>query len=88
MEQSLAKTNLTLESRNQLSITGVKKVKTTEPNQVVAALEDCMVVITGVNLSVENLSVKEGLLELTGLVTSIRYTNNHSKRFSVRNIFR
>ena len=88
MEQNLTRSNLTLENRTNLAITGIKKIKTTEPSQVVALLDNCVIVITGQNLSVENLSVKEGTLELSGLVSSIRYTNSASKRFSLRNIFR
>lgn len=82
------KSNLTLNNRSELSITGVTKVKTTEHNQIVAALDNSLIVITGSNLSVQNLSIREGLLELTGNIDGIRYTNSHSKKFSVKNMFK
>ena len=83
------KSNLSLENRTLLTMTGIKKVRTTEPQQIVANLENCVVVINGLGLSVQNISIREELLEVSGLVTSIRYTSDaQSKRFSFRNLFR
>jgi len=82
------RSNLTLENRQTLSLTGVKKIRTTEPTQVVADLENCTIIITGTNLSVENLSVREGVLDLVGIVNSIRYVGSVTKRWSIKNIFR
>jgi len=87
MEQG-TKSNLTLENRNTMQVTGIKKIKTTEATQVIASLENCQIVISGTGLSVQALSVKEGVLELTGLITGIRYTNNQTKKFSVKNMFK
>ncbi|MCL2846233.1 MAG: hypothetical protein FWE38_00920 [Firmicutes bacterium] len=80
--------DLTLANRSLLTLTGIKKIKSSEPGQVVAALENCMIVITGSNLSVQSASVKEGNLEISGMVTSIKYTNTVKKGFSIRNMFR
>ena len=85
---AVSNSNLTLNNRNEMTITGIKKVKTTEQNQVVAALDNSLIVITGSNLSVQNLSIREGLLELSGNVDGIRYTSSHSKKFSVKNMFK
>jgi sporulation protein YabP len=81
-------TTLSLQNRELLVTTGIKKVLTTEPTQIVARLDNTTLVIMGQNLSVQNLSVREGVLEVVGIVTQIKYTNTHSKRFSLRNIFR
>jgi len=86
--EAMTRSNLTLENRQSLSVTGIKKVRTTEPNQVVAVLDNCMILVSGSNLSVENLSIKEGILEVSGNINGIRYTNNRTKRFSVKNMFR
>ena len=82
------KSHLTLENRNSLTITGIKKVKTTEPNCVVAQLDSCIVVVSGSGLSVQNLSVRDGLLEISGNVMSIKYTKAHNRGFSLKNMFR
>jgi len=82
------KSNLSLENRTTLRLTGIKKIKTTEPESVIASLENCIIIISGKNLSVQTICVKEGILELSGLVTGIRYTNSQTRRFSLKNLFK
>jgi len=80
--------NLTLNHRTELSITGIKKVRSTEPSVITATLDNTGIVINGSNLSVEHLDIKEGVLKITGMVNSIKYTNNVSKSFSIKNMFK
>ena len=79
---------LVLKNRNNLSLTGIKKIKTAEPNQVVAVLENSSIVINGTNLSVQNVSVANGLLELTGAINGIKFVNSTQTKFSVKNMFK
>jgi len=79
---------LTLNNRTDLSLTGIKKVKNAEPNIVTALVGDGAIIISGQNLSVQQLDIKEGNLVIAGKVTSMKYTNQVSKNFSIRNIFR
>ena len=79
---------LNLINRNKLSLTGITKVKSTEPSAVIAILADGSIIISGANLSVENLNIKEGVLELSGTVNSIKYSNQVSKSFSFKNMFK
>lgn len=88
LPNSPTKSNLSLNGRTALSISGVKKVKSTESARVVAVLDNCQIVISGNNLSVQNVSISTGILDLTGLVTSILYTHNGKRKFSLRNIFK
>ena len=80
--------NLTINKRTELSLTGVKKVKSTEPSLVIANLDDTSIIINGQNLSVQHLDIKEGNLEITGTINSIKYTNQVSKNFSLKNMFK
>ena len=80
--------NLILNNRNLLSLTGVKKVKSTEPSCVTAVLDNCMIIVSGNNLTVQQLNIEAGTLDLTGVVTSIKYTNSVSKKFSFKNMFK
>ena len=80
--------NLVLTNRQELSLTGIKKVKTTEPTSIVAVMENSLILIKGSNLSVLNLSIKDELLDITGVINSITYTTNQAKRFSLRNLFK
>ena len=81
-------TSLSLNNREVLNITGIKRVRTTEPTTIVADLENCLIIINGTNLSVQALSIDNGTLDIVGLINSIKYTNNHAKRFSLRNLFK
>ena len=81
-------TSLSLDNREVMKVTGIKSVKTTEPTMVVASLDNSLIIIKGANLSVQNLSIDRGELDLTGLVNSITYSTNHAKRFSLRNLFK
>ena len=84
------KSNLTLTGRNNLSISGVKKVRSAEPSQVTAILDNCQIIIQGSNLSVQNVSIPSGILELTGIVNCVRYTGagGGARKFSIKNMFK
>ena len=83
------KSDLTLINRNQLSITGVKKIKSSEPEQIVLILRDSGLVISGTNLFVVSASMQTGEVSIGGIVKALRYTNAGEKRkFSFKNIFR
>ena len=90
MENSevVSRTTLTLVNRASLSLSGVRRVKSSEPACVVAILDNCTVVISGSNLTVQNVSISSGTMELTGVVSQIKYANSASRKFSFRNIFK
>jgi len=84
------KSNLTITGRSSLSLSGVKKVRSAEPSQVVAILDNCQIIIQGANLNVQNVNIPSGILELTGVINSIRYTGAGSgaRKFSLKNMFK
>ena len=89
MENMLAsKSDLTVLARNNLTLTGVKKIRSTEPTSVVAQLDNCTIIISGQNLSVQSASISSGELELTGSITSVRWAKTQVKKWSVKNMFR
>lgn len=82
------KSDLTLINRNQLNVTGVKKIKSSEPEQIVLILQNAALVIGGTNLFVVSASIQSGEVEIGGLVKSLRYTGVADKRkFSFKNMF-
>jgi len=83
MEHSLA-----LNKRTNLSLTGIKKVKSAEPTTVVAEIENGAIVVSGNGLAVETLDVKGGTMTLVGMVNAIKYTNKSAKSFSLKNMFK
>ena len=82
------KSDLTLLNRRQLNITGVKKIKSSESEQIVLLLQNAGLVIGGVDLFVVSASIETGEVSITGLIKSMRYTGITDKRkFSFKNIF-
>ena len=80
---------MTLVNRNQLNVTGVKKIKSSEPEQIVLILHDTALMIGGTNLFVVSASIQTGEVSIGGLVKSLRYTGVSDKRkFSFKNMFR
>ena len=80
--------NLILNKRTEMNLTGVVKVRSTEPHIVSAVLSDGNVLIGGANLSVQHLDLKEGVLQVQGRIDSIRYTKGTARSFSFKNMFR
>ena len=82
------KSDLTLLNRSQLNVTGVKKIKSSEPEQIVLILHNAALVIGGANLFVVSASIQTGEVAIGGLVKSMKYTGIADKRkFSFKNLF-
>jgi hypothetical protein len=85
------KTNsdLALSGRIKLSVTGIKKIKSSEPQQIVLILDNCAMVVGGTNLFIVTANVAAGDVEISGLVDSIKYTGvAEKKKFSLKNMFK
>jgi len=82
------KSNLVLNNRQDMSLTGIIKVRSSEPNQIIAMIDNGNIIIHGQNLSVQQLDIKEGTLQVTGTVNAIKYSNQISKSFSFKNMFK
>jgi len=82
------KSGLNLLNRTILNLTGIKKVKSTEPGKIIAILDNCAIVIVGSNLSVQNLNISSGVLDITGVVNSINYTGAKDRKFSFKNLWK
>ncbi|MDR0384317.1 MAG: YabP/YqfC family sporulation protein [Christensenellaceae bacterium] len=84
-----AKNYLSLLDRIKLNVTGVKKIKSSDPSQTVLILDNTALVISGTNLSVENASIQTGEVEISGFINSIKYSSVSRKtRFSFKNMFK
>jgi hypothetical protein len=81
--------DLALSGRIKLSVTGVKKIKSSEPAQVVLILSNCAVVIGGSNLYIVIANISTGEVEILGRVDNIKYTGTETRqRFSLKNMFK
>ena len=82
------KSDLSVLSRNSLTLTGVKKIRSTASEQVVVQLDNCTVLITGSGLNVQSASIQTGELELSGNVSGVRWVKTQAKKWSIKNMFR
>jgi hypothetical protein len=90
-ENEIGKTDsdLTLSGRIKLSVTGVKKIKSSEPTQIVLILSNCAMVIGGFNLYIVTASISTGEIEILGRVDNIKYAGATEKqKFSLKNMFK
>ena len=73
-EKVTGNSHLVLANRKNLQIKGVERVKSTMPNQVVAIVAGASMSVNGNDLSVENLSVTTGNLEISGTINEIKFS--------------
>lgn len=68
----------------KLSATGVKEVREFSDEFVLCSLESSGLTVEGRGLSVKSLDVQNGILEIDGEVTSVRYGNGGKESFIKR----
>ena len=70
--------NLILENRKSLTATGVSNVDSFDEQTVVAYTDLGELVIKGSNLHISKLNTETGELTMSGEISSMSYTENHS----------
>ena len=75
---------LSLDSRNNLSITSVDDVLSFDDSLISLAVGETVLNISGEGLSIKNLSIENGDITVNGIVSAIVYFDNtpKKKRFS------
>ena len=81
--------NLVLNNRKNLNITGVKDVDKFDEREIIAITNQGKLRINGDNLKIGKLSVESGTLELSGKINSLSYIDSHeiTKNF-FKNLFK
>lgn len=69
---------INLESRKNLTVTGVKEVDSFDECEVVACTDMGKLLIKGQNLNIKKLNLETYDLEITGKITSLDYLDNSS----------
>lgn len=67
---------IVLKNRNNLKITGVKKLYSLDENLFVIETNLGKMKITGTDLEMQQLDIAEGILLINGTIDSIEYTEN------------
>ena len=71
---------VTLEGRSRLCVTGVEEVESFDENTIVMRTEKGTMVVRGVELHIEQLSLDGGELRVDGHVDSISYEDEGGER--------
>ena len=75
-ERRITKHRLTLENRENASISGITDVISFDEEQIICDTELGVIIIKGANLHVSNLNVDSGELDIYGEITAITYEEN------------
>lgn len=86
-EKVFNESEIVLKNRKQLNISGVEKVYEANASKVQLRTSGSNLMILGENLSVERLSVEEGVIEISGLVCELKFNSNGGKNF-LKKIFK
>lgn len=77
-----------LDHMHSVSMTGVLDVPTFTDKTVVVRLEGETLTITGSNLAVKNLDVESGKLQISGQITSLKYSTQSTPTSFAKRLFR
>jgi len=69
---------LVMENREQISLTGVKKVQSFDPKEIILETELGILSIKGEQLGIKLLNLEEGKIDLQGYVGALIYHRNTS----------
>lgn len=72
---------ITLQNRNQLSLSGVEKVVSMSENQICLVASSSPLAISGHGLTVLKLDVDNGILKIAGTVNSMKYDEKKENLF-------
>jgi len=91
-ETKLADHKLVLFNQEQMELTGINRVESFNPEEILLETELGLVAIKGEDLDMHNLNLEQSLVEITGLVTEIIYTGEKAgamgKRGFLERIFK
>lgn len=71
---------LTMDNREFLSLTGISKVQSFDPKEIVLETIQGLLSIKGEKLGIKHLDLKEGLVEVEGHVDALIYPRNGGSR--------
>ena len=89
MNEKFVKENIIrLINRNDLSISGVNKVVSFSPNQIILVCLDCQITICGEQLQTIKLDEENGEIVVQGLINSIKWNEKKEKIGLIKRIFK
>ena len=88
MENKVTNSKLILENRTNLEVTGVSKVVSVNESRAMVVINGTKLCILGNNISIENLNVSDGLLQLSGIFNEFKYMGKDVKISFFKRLFK
>ncbi|WP_088188621.1 sporulation protein YabP [Desulfosporosinus sp. FKA] len=82
---------LVMENREMIALTGVKKVQTFDPKEIILETELGILSIKGEQLGIKQLNLEESMVDIEGYVSALIYhrsTGGNSRQGIMHKIFR
>ncbi len=87
-EKTFQDSVVNIQNRNTISITGVEKVFETTPKNALLRVAGVNTSILGDGLNISKLDVETGIIELSGLITEIKYSTTNGKENIFKKLFK
>ena len=87
-ENSASQSDLTLQNRKMLSLSGVKKLDSINENQAKLQLSDCSLFIFGKELRTKKLNIEDGQIVIEGIIDAIKYGQQKDKTPFFKRLFK
>lgn len=85
-----AEHRLSLNNQEQMHLTGVSRVESFNPEEIVLETSQGLLNIKGEGLDMRNLNLEQGVVDIVGLITEIRYSGERTagRRSLLEKIFK
>lgn len=75
-------------NKEKIEVVGAMEVLSSTDKEIIAKLQDFVIVISGINLSISKLVPEEQLLVATGNILGIKYESKLSKKTFLKKVFK
>lgn len=86
--QTAVRTNVNIENRERISVTGIVRVDSFDESEVSARCENSGISVYGQNLHISRLDLENGILIVDGFVTGVEYSDKDKKDSFISRLFR
>lgn len=77
--QTPVRTNVNIENRERISVTGITRVDSFDEGEVSAATDNSGICVYGQNLHISRLDLENGILTVDGFITGVEYTDKEKR---------
>ena len=88
VEKTFQNSELTLQNRQNLKVSGVEKVYESNPQRLQLRVAGSVMIVIGADLNVTRLDTATGVIEVAGRVDSIKYSSTTDKSGLFKRLFK